>query len=69
MAARLGTVLIDNASATHGSSGGSAARFAAAGWAVRVVDGRDHEALCDAFTGPHPGRPLVVVARVEPKNG
>nr|WP_255955811.1 thiamine pyrophosphate-dependent enzyme [Streptomyces sp. ODS25] len=66
---RLHTVVIDNASATYGSSGGSAARFEAAGWSVRVVDGRDHEALFEAFTTPHPGRPLAVVARVEPKNG
>ncbi|GHH86233.1 transketolase [Streptomyces sulfonofaciens] len=66
---RLHTVLIDNASASHGTSGGSAARFEAAGWSTRLVDGRDHAALYAAFTAPHPGRPLAVIARVEPKDG
>ncbi len=66
---RLHTVVIDNASATYGSGSGSAARFEAAGWSVRVADGRDHEALFAAFTAPHPGRPHAVIARVEPKTG
>ncbi|MFF9092407.1 transketolase [Streptomyces sp. NPDC014776] len=65
---RLHTVVIDNASARHARPGGITARFEAAGWSAVTVDGRDHDALYDAFTAPHPGRPHVVVARVEPKN-
>ncbi|WP_405677526.1 transketolase [Streptomyces sp. NBC_00868] len=64
---RLHTVVIDNDSATHGWPGGIAARFEAAGWSAATVDGRDHAALHAAFTEPHPGRPHVVVARVEKK--
>ncbi|MFF8731304.1 transketolase [Streptomyces sp. NPDC015171] len=65
---RLHAVVIDNSSASHALPGGIAARFTAAGWSAVTVDGRDHEALYAAFTAPHPGRPHVVVARVEPKN-
>ncbi|MER6013822.1 transketolase [Streptomyces bluensis] len=65
---RLHTVVVDNASASHALPGGIAARFEAAGWSAETVDGRDHEALYAAFTAPHPGRPRVVVARVEPKD-
>ncbi|MFD8005461.1 transketolase [Streptomyces mirabilis] len=65
---RLHTVVIDNSSASHARPGGIAARFEAAGWSALTVDGRDHEALYAAFTTPHPGRPHVVVARVEPKS-
>ncbi|MEU3059652.1 transketolase [Streptomyces subrutilus] len=64
---RLHTVVIDNDSATHGWPGGIATRFEAAGWSAVTVDGRDHAALHAAFTAPHPGRPHVVVARVEKK--
>ncbi|MGP3927922.1 transketolase [Streptomyces sp. 8N616] len=64
---RLHTLVIDNSSATHGWPGGIASRFEAAGWSAATVDGRDHEALYQAFTAPHPGRPHAVVARVEPK--
>lgn len=64
---RLHTLVIDNASASFARPGGIAARFEAAGWSAVTVDGRDHEALYAAFTAPHPGRPHVVVARVEPK--
>ncbi|MFG2292698.1 transketolase [Streptomyces sp. NPDC048603] len=64
---RLHTVVIDNDSATHGWHGGIASRFEAAGWSAATVDGRDHAALHEAFTAPHPGRPHVVVARVEKK--
>ncbi|MER5946602.1 transketolase [Streptomyces sp. NPDC001904] len=63
----LRAVVIDNGSATYGTAGGIAARFEVAGWSAVSVDGRDHEALYEAFTAPHPGRPHVVVARVEPK--
>ncbi|MFD7108806.1 transketolase [Streptomyces microflavus] len=65
---QLHTLVIDNASATHGWPGGIASRFEAAGWSAVTVDGRDHEALYAAFTAPHPGRPRAVVARVEPKH-
>lgn len=65
---RLHTVVIDNSSASHALPGGIATRFEAAGWSAETVDGRDREALYAAFTAPHPGRPRVVVARVEPKN-
>jgi transketolase len=65
---RLHTVVVDNSSASHARPGGIAARFKAAGWSAVTVDGRDHEALYAAFTTPHPGRPHVVVARVEPKH-
>ncbi|WP_055716517.1 transketolase [Streptomyces torulosus] len=65
---RLHTIVIDNSSASHARPGGIAARFEAAGWSAETVDGRNHEALHTAFTAPHPGRPRVVVARVEPKN-
>ncbi|WP_328920053.1 transketolase [Streptomyces sp. NBC_00208] len=65
---QLHTLVIDNASATHGRPGGIASRFEAAGWSALTVDGRDHEALYAAFTAPHPGRPLAVVARVAPKS-
>ncbi|MBC9724228.1 transketolase [Streptomyces sp. TRM68367] len=66
---KLHTVVVDNSSASHARPGGIAARFEAAGWSVRTVDGRDHDALYAAFTAPHPGRPHVVVTRVEPKSG
>ncbi|WMX48735.1 transketolase [Streptomyces roseicoloratus] len=64
---QLHTLVIDNSSASYGRPGGIASRFEAAGWSTSTVDGRDHEALYAAFTAPHPGRPRVVVARVEPK--
>ncbi|GAA2308191.1 transketolase [Streptomyces violaceusniger] len=64
---RLHAVVVDNASASHGRPGGIAARFEAAGWSTATVDGRDHQALYEAYTAPHPGRPRVVVARVEAK--
>ncbi|MFD8500714.1 transketolase [Amycolatopsis sp. NPDC059657] len=64
---RLTVVVIDNSSATHGWPGGIASRFAVEGWETRTVDGRDHDALHHAFTEAHPGRPLAVVAVVEPK--
>ncbi|MGW7412595.1 transketolase [Streptomyces sp. NPDC054863] len=65
---QLHALVVDNSSATHGWPGGIASRFEAAGWSATTVDGRDHEALYAAYTAPHPGRPHVVVARVEPKN-
>lgn len=64
----LHAVVIDNASATHGWSGGIAPRFEREGWSVLTVNGRDHDALEAAFTASHQGRPSAVVAVVEPKN-
>ncbi|GAA3641173.1 transketolase [Streptomyces iranensis] len=64
---RLHAVVVDNASASHGRPGGIAAHFEAAGWSTATVDGRDHQTLYEAYTAPHPGRPHVVVARVEAK--
>jgi transketolase len=64
----LTAVVVDNDSATHGWSGGIATRFAREAWSTVTVDGRDHDALDAAFNTPHPGRPLAVVAVVEPKD-
>jgi transketolase len=63
----LHVVVVDNASSTHGWPGGVEARFAVEGWSVARVSGRDHDALEAAFTVPHPGRPHMVAAVVEPK--
>ncbi|MFC3994803.1 transketolase [Nocardiopsis sediminis] len=72
VAGRLGldgltAIVIDNRSATHGWPGGITERFAREGWAARSVSGRDHTSLYEALTLPHRGRPLAVVARVNPK--
>lgn len=69
LAGRLGldqltAVVVDNRSGTHGWPGGVASRFAVEGWQTSTVDGRDHDALYGAFTAPHQGKPLVVVAEV-----
>lgn len=69
VAGRLGVdgltvVVVDNASSGRGWPGGIGARFEIEGWTARDVPGRDHDALHDAFTRPHPGRPLAVVAHV-----
>jgi transketolase len=61
-------IVIDNASSTHGWSGGIAARFNQERWSALTVDGHDHAALERALTVAHPGRPHVVVATVEPKD-
>lgn len=71
LAGRLGleqltTVVIDNASSTHGWPGGIAGRFGIEGWETTTVDGRDHDVLERAFATPHRGRPLAVVAMVAP---
>ncbi|MEV6828059.1 thiamine pyrophosphate-dependent enzyme [Amycolatopsis sp. NPDC051102] len=63
----LTAVVVDNQSSTRGWPGGIARRFAVEGWETRTVSGRDHDALYEAFTTAHPGRPLAVVAVVEPK--
>jgi transketolase len=64
----LHVVVVDNASSTYGWPGGVEARFAVEDWSVRRVAGRDHDALEAAFTAPHPGRPHMVAAVLEPKS-
>jgi transketolase len=65
----LHVVVIDNASASYGWPGGIERRFAVEDWSAVRVSGRDHDALEEAFTAAHPGRPRVVVAEVEqPRN-
>jgi len=64
----LHAIVVDNASATHGWPGGIEARFAIESWSVARTDGRNHAALEAALTAPHPGRPHLVVAAVEPKH-
>ena len=64
---QLTAIVVDNQSSSHGWPGGIAERFAVEGWSTATVDGRDHDALEAAFTTPHPDRPHVVVAVVEPK--
>ncbi|MEU5692589.1 thiamine pyrophosphate-dependent enzyme [Actinosynnema sp. NPDC020468] len=61
--ANLVVVVVDNRSGTLGWPGGVASRFAVEGWQTSTVDGRDQDALYDAFTQPH-DRPLVVVAEI-----
>ena len=64
----LTAIVIDNDSASLGWPGGIATRFEAEGWLARTVDGRDHDALEHALVAPR-GRPLAVIAKVEPKHG
>ncbi len=64
----LTAIVIDNDSASLGWPGGIATRFEGEGWLARTVDGRDHGALERALVAP-PGRPLAVIAKVEPKHG
>lgn len=64
---RLTAVVVDNASSSTGWPGGIAARFVAEGWTARTVDGRDHDALRQAFRAAGGHAPHLVVARVEPK--
>lgn len=65
--ARLTVVAIDNASATWGWTGGLESRFAAAGWRVARVDGRDHQALAESLRRTDVEAPTLVVAEVEHK--
>lgn len=64
---QLTAIVIDNQSTRHGWYGGIAAHFTVYGWSASTVDGRDHDAIEAALNTPHPGRPHVVVAVVEPK--
>ena len=61
---QLHVVVVDNASATHGWPGGIEKRFSLEGWSAMRAGGRDHAALEQALTAPHPGQPHVVVATI-----
>lgn len=63
---RLICMVIDNQSSSHGWPGGIAARFTVEGWAALTVSGRDHDAIEGALRGSHAGRPLAIIANVEP---
>jgi len=60
----LTVVVVDNHSASYDQSRRLPARFAAEGWDVAVVDGRDHAALEATLRARH-GRPNVVIADIE----
>ena len=64
---RLTVCVIDNHSATYGWPGGIEGRFRIEGWSAITIDGRDHDAIEDAFLVAHQNRPHVVVAEVERK--
>ncbi len=61
---RLTAIVVDNDSAYLGWPGGIGSRFETEGWLARTVDGRDHDAIERSVIDSHPGRPLVVVAKV-----
>lgn len=61
----LTVIAVDNGSSTHGWPGGIDLRFAVEGWSTATVDGRDHDAIETALVVPHPGRPRVVIARLD----
>lgn len=62
---RLTAVVVDNFSASYGSRGRIARRFALEGWATATVSGRDHDELEQAFGRQAEERPLLVVAEIE----
>lgn len=64
----LTVVVIDNRSSSYAVPGRIARRFAADGWHVAEVDGRDHDAIAAALLHREPGTPTAVVARVEEKS-
>ena len=63
---RLTTIVIDNASSTYRWPGGVERRFEIEDWRTVRVDGRDHEAIADAFASTNlpGGQPTCVVAEV-----
>ncbi len=65
----LTVIAMDNQSASLGWPGGIASRFAVEGWSAVTIDGRDHDALEQAMTHPHPGVPHAAVAVVDGKHG
>ena len=64
---KLTVCVIDNRSTTHGWPGGIEGRFKLEGWSGVAVDGRDHDAIEEAFSVAHENRPHVVVAEVKRK--
>ena len=62
----LTAVVIDNHSRSYQLPLSLCSLFDVAGWEVREVSGRDHSALESALMASGRGRPLCVVARVEP---
>ena len=64
---RLTVVAVDNRSSTYGWPGGIDARFALEGWSTARCDGRDHDAIEQAFAAADGERPHVVVAETETK--
>lgn len=44
-------------------------KFQAFGWAAAKVDGHDLQAMNDACSAPHPGKPLMVLAYTSPYQG
>lgn len=65
--ANLTAIVVDNASASYGSRGHLARRFALEGWHAVVVNGRDHHEIEPALRQRQADRPSVVVAEVEEK--
>jgi transketolase len=63
----LNAVVIDNRSSTCHWPGGVGARFELEGWSTVRCDGRDHDAIEQAFAAATGERPHVVVAEVERK--
>jgi transketolase len=61
---RLTVVVIDNASASLGWTGGVERRFEVEGWQATRVPGRDHEALEHALRRTSASAPTVVVAEI-----
>jgi len=64
---RLAVVAVDNRSSTYGWPDGIHARFALEGWSAARCDGRDHDAIEQAFAASDGDRPHVVVAEVATK--
>jgi transketolase len=44
-------------------------KWRAFGWDVVMIDGHDHEALYDAFTGPRVGKPRCIIANTTKGKG
>lgn len=64
---RLTVVVVDNVSSTYHWPGGVETRFELEGWTAARCDGRDHDAIEQAFAAADGERPHVVVAEVEKK--
>jgi transketolase len=65
--AALNVAVIDNRSSTYHWPGGVEERFVLEGWSAVRCDGRDHDAIEQAFASATGERPHVVVAEVEDK--